>query len=340
MSNQKHTTLFDDLQDPKTHVRKHPYPEDVAVLSRLKHARRFMLDEQASLLVDLLCRTNPKELLRILQVAAPPARTTWVEMYQPGVKRSGSGALLYKFGALVQTGEEGGTLSITQTSHVAGVSTPDTLHRPLPGTARFDGPEQLRTAMLSSIFTVALDGAPYKKLGAAKTAAIWGFEPDTEGLAGLDGRIRVPGNAELVDLKNLSLLSIFLRATVVSLAVLNSVPTVMVESRPRGLRLVKGQMRPYADRTTVSLNIPKRVRAHRAYALKQINKEIHRKRLHEVRGHYRHVSHKPQAPGWTAGINPITGEPCWRKSIAPHLRGDPNLGVLEAPVTMVHGPRA
>ncbi len=315
MSNQKHTTLFDDLQDPKKAIhRTENYAlRHAALLSGLKHARKYVLDTPASLLVHRLAYATPKELLRMLQVALPPAKTTWVEL-ETDSEAPGT------YGALV-------TSSLCGDTFTATITLRDRLYQ---------------HTVLPTKFVVSLGSALVISGDVPGAGNVWGFAEGTDGLAGLEGRAYVDApRVHPNDLNGLrASLPVFLRCVVAALAMLNSVPTVMVESRPRGLRLVKGQMRPYADRTTVSLNIPKRVRAHRAYALKQINKEIHRKRLHEVRGHYRHVSHKPQAPGWTAGINPITGEPCWRKSIAPHLRGDPNLGVLEAPVTMVHGPRA
>ena len=96
-------------------------------------------------------------------------------------------------------------------------------------------------------------------------------------------------------------------------------------SKPRTVMLFQ-QPRRLCTPSIIRIDVPKRVRDPGAYVLKMA-REGTRKRLHDVRGHYRHVT-RPPATAHAAGS---PWEPCdggWRRWIDNHERGDQSLGDL------------
>lgn len=119
------------------------------------------------------------------------------------------------------------------------------------------------------------------------------------------------------------------------LAMLNTIAFVDEEARPPGQQLIGGTSRPYLTRCAAKVVVPRRIRRVTKWALDEMRAAAARKRLHEVSAHYRHLRHKPLTDGWVEVE--IEGETYWRKRIDQHLRGDPDLGVVEHDVTLVKG---
>ncbi len=129
-----------------------------------------------------------------------------------------------------------------------------------------------------------------------------------------------------------------LRVAVAMLSMLNSVAAIEDATRPPGGRLLRGAVRPYLSRAPVTITVPKRIKKVVDWARREVREACARKRLHEVRPHYRHLQQQPATPGW-AEVS-IDGKTYWRKRIDGHLRGDPDLGVVEHTHTVVKGPKA
>jgi hypothetical protein len=125
-----------------------------------------------------------------------------------------------------------------------------------------------------------------------------------------------------------------LRLAVAALAILNAVAEIGAEVRPPGLIRGSGDLKPYVPRRLVTVRVPKH-RSPLSFARSRIL--AHHKRLHEVRSHWRHLGHEPRASGWER--IEIDGRTLWRKSIAKHLRGNPDVGVVEHDGARVAGPR-
>jgi hypothetical protein len=131
-----------------------------------------------------------------------------------------------------------------------------------------------------------------------------------------------------------------LRYAVAVLSLLNGPATL--HEPPQGSKgqrtLIHGRSHRLCTPTIIRIEVPKRVRDKSGYVLKAA-REGAKKRLHEVRGHWRHVDHCPataHAPdsGWEKGPD---GR--WRRWIAEHERGDETLGDLRGRVTVLTNPR-
>lgn len=322
----------------------------------VKRAHKYVLDDAATVLACQLSNSAPEQMLKMLGAARPPFPVTWVELpakvmldargyignpswTEQQIFAADNRSPAARVGILIIEKED--LIAIYLIEHG-------------------DDPPHHFTWPVS--FLLALEGRPWMEedLAGRKVSrddlislagAFWGYSP-SPAVAPLIGRAtarppepRDPSSkAELAAVIEMTETSVretagITRMAIAVLAMLNSVPIVETEFRQTGMRLLKGAMRPYSLCTTVSLNIPRRVRRIEGYARKAIGAAAARKRLHEVRTHYRHLPRRPLAPGWTEAIGP-EGEVCWRKPIKGHLRGDPDLGVAEPKTTIVHGPRA
>lgn len=170
----------------------------------------------------------------------------------------------------------------------------------------------------------------------------WGYETTVPGLSSLCGHAVATVHPSIVKpeirQKLISVMSHelagFVRVTLTALAMLNSPATrVGPPVRPAGRFVAAGGTHPYRPRRMVELALPKTVHDPVKYLEKTL--ATHHRRLHEVRAHYRHLPRQPNAPGW----EPITigNETLWRKAIARHLRGNPDLGVVEHEGVLVKG---
>jgi hypothetical protein len=128
-------------------------------------------------------------------------------------------------------------------------------------------------------------------------------------------------------------LSGVVRMALAAIALVNG-PTLRVPEKPASPRvLVRGKSVPAREREVVTLHLPKRVKDRTAYILRTV-REGCKRRLHQVRGHYRYLAREPKAAGWQRVE--IAGETYWRKWIAAHERGNAELGtVREAKATIL-----
>jgi hypothetical protein len=124
-----------------------------------------------------------------------------------------------------------------------------------------------------------------------------------------------------------------------SITTLLNLPTMTVigqPKRPLGRYVGQGgKTHAYLSRTMVDMALPRTRQGSPTSLLKLIDDHHRRYRLHEVSAHYRHLRHEPKAQGWEK--IEIAGATYWRKAIAPFLRGDPDLGVVEHEAHRVHG---
>lgn len=356
--------LADDFMDQRLCTMQHSVVADTneELRSYLRTARKYVLDDEATRLASNLSCSSPEQVARMLEVAVPPANVTWIEMPSAvmlDARRRAKdtagfteaqeaymdrrpadcriGLLIIQDPGLHKDGNVWGLYAVEHGDTVA---------------EHFTWPIG---------FMVATEGRPFlpdesHDLGPLTeefmTAKVWGYHETAPALKVLNGRgfvimpstySRTERTKELVDgiaATAMQELSGITRLAVACLAMLNAVPVIETEGRPPGSRLLKGgRTAPLYARSTVSLSIPRRVRAKEAFARRAIAAEVKRKKLHEVRPHFRHLTRKPAQDGWTQAIHPLTLQPCWRKKIDGHLRGDPELGVVEHRTTIVHGPK-
>lgn len=122
-----------------------------------------------------------------------------------------------------------------------------------------------------------------------------------------------------------------MRYAIALLALLNGPATLHEGKRAATPRtLIHGKSHLLATPSIIRVEVPKRVRDPNGYVLKQTQEGI-KKRLHEVRGHWRVVARCPATAYGSDGswerIETDKG-PRWRKWIANHERGDAALGDL------------
>lgn len=164
---------------------------------------------------------------------------------------------------------------------------------------------------------------------------IWGYTRGID-LGPLKDRARVtlhhtalkhPNGGQLIA-ATLSELAGVLRLTMSAMSLLNTVAEVGPSLRPEGHRIgAGGHTRPYLPRALVRLEVPRRVRDPVRWAT-QAAKEHAGRRLHEVRAHWRYLRREPARGSWER-IEMEDGRVLWRRPIAQHLRGNPDIGVVE-----------
>lgn len=356
--------LADDIMDPRLNIMKDQAGLNPMIARYVQQARKFVLDEQATVLAARLSCAMPGEVGRMLKVALPPAELTWIEMptkVMQVARNMETGRQLsaqeqdhiFSLNDSAKTGllihHKGDMLHIYVIDHAEGLAFPRYMPWPVCYDVALEGTPFIE--VMKQDIDVLLTCWPTIEAAMTNVAGVsWGYDETQIDVSPLVGRASarqafVAGSmadgsvkAELI-VEVLKQLSGITRLAVATLAMLNSVPVVYAEGRATGGRLLKGGLKPYFEAKTASLAIPRRVRRPVEFARRAIALEVKRKRLHEVRGHYRHLGRKPKASGWVEGINPLTGERCWRKPVAPHTRGDPQLGKVEPKTTIVHGPK-
>lgn len=297
-------------------------PYDVAVARDvISRAKRYVFDQAAADMASALAGLPPLQLAKLLDACKPASSPVWIEMpvhemfndFEHGPSPGGRCALLAEWAT------DGGTHCML-------------IHHLEPPVVRW----------WPSGFLMAHEGKPYLKSATAYTDelknGLWGFdyEPGT-----LHGRAKITLHPTVVrqHKKNGEMVTIpagWTRFAIAALTILNSRSVEVSEPvRPAGQRLIGGKSRPYASLIPLRISLPRRVRNRAAYLAREAIAEHARRCLHEVSPHYRHLTHQPKTPGWLPVE--IDGTIYWRKRIEAHLRGDPDLGVVEHDVTMVHG---
>jgi hypothetical protein len=165
---------------------------------------------------------------------------------------------------------------------------------------------------------------------------LWGYGPDIDmkplhRFAWAEPDSRVPLDVGVAALRETQGV---LRYACALLSLLNTTATLHDGPKPKNPRiLLRGGTHRATTPSIVRIEIGSRVKDRESYVLKHAREGV-RKRLHEVRGHYRHSARQPlsaHAPGsaweqWEGG---------WRIWIAHHERGDESLGDLRHRTTVL-----
>jgi hypothetical protein len=325
-----------------------PLRRDVTAFLGQRGCERYAFDDAASDMVGRMGAQLPEKMRALLGIAKPACDLLWIEWNHGPVRRAGVEAGVFEFddaeseyvrrmGVLVEVIDEGKKLSFTfaqENDPVRALS--ELMYWPLGYMVSLDG----------TPLNVSDEGAVTAASRNDITRLIWGFggRPSMAPVRGLAAIFVTPGALELRRIDHAIVdaairqatndLMGALRLAVAALAILNAVGEVGGEVRPPGLIRGGGDLKPYVSRRLVTVRVPKH-RSALSFARSRIL--AHHKRLHEVRSHWRHLGHEPQAPGWERVE--IEGRTLWRKAIAKHLRGNPDLGVVEHDGARVAGPR-
>jgi hypothetical protein len=355
-------TLADDVLDARL------LPKAVSFDVRrdrelVRQAKRYVFDEAACRLATrILARPDPPPYLRFLENAEPPSDVTWIETSawteQDEIRR------------LAREHPEWGMASLGDAHPSDRTGWLFSREPGSPILQVFTWMHSMEGAVVTFplYHLVALEGAPFRQLkegeftpdpsgqgvlvGARQgrlseldqAAVTWNCELRPDFAKPMVGRGRIVSRLDMIGNVPADRFNWFARNAsrglpfaILYLSMLNSVAIVdEAATRPAGSRLVGGSSRPYLTRQVATVVIPKRIRRPVDWALREMREAVSRKRLHEVSPHYRHLTHAPKAPGWVEVE--IEGVTYWRKRIAAHLRGNPDLGVVEHDHTVVRGP--
>jgi hypothetical protein len=360
-------TLADDIQDPRNDLSPNlPASELTRDRQAIAQARRFVLDHDAALLAVNLATTDPKGCLDLLANAEPGQEYTWIEYPQraialktlamaslendtPEVELEAEILKLARIPAPCREGilvrNQGGSLYIHRFLHA---DAPTFGIFPIGWRVALDG--KITAGDVGDHEDTGSGTVVWAARGArpphTQAAIIWGYDrnADESRMKPLTGRAcgtthpRFMGALEASDANRANRAQAgHLRVALAMLAMLNSVATIEETTRPPGGRLIRGAVRPYLSRAAVTITVPKRIRKVVEWARSEVRAAGARKKLHEVRPHFRHLKAQPRTPGWLEVQ--IGGETYYRKRIDGHLRGDPDLGVVEHSHTVVRGPK-
>lgn len=302
------------------------------IASAVKAAERYELDEATVKLIVNLSNANPDVIRRYIDLAWPAAPLVWIEFP--------SHAMLEERRRIHGAPWD---YVIRQPNARTGMAIDCR-----PGHMHINCIEHDETC--KGIFPWPMGYKVYREPDRRQTlknvGEVWGYLPDVKKLDVLRGygwaSLHPDVMEDITESERLvehmyKELAGFVRLTITALALLACPATAIGPPvRPRGRFVAHGATHPYRDRRYVTLALPKTVREPVRHVERML--ATHHKRLHEVRAHYRHLRHRPSTPGWEQII--IGNEMYWRKSIPRHLRGDPDLGVVEHPDgTHVRGPK-
>lgn len=358
-------TLADAFKDPKLAIDYFKVGPPGMKYSRLRslaaQAKMHVLDDEATILAAELAHASVESMLRILKLAIPKNQYSWFELpantlmrvrqqqnsVQSIVSRPESARMCifvewfaeerYFVCHCIEHDQEGsGGYFVWPVAYRVSVDGPVLLRK---GDSNIVIDSATKTAKL-------VDEIEHENLTIEQASYVWGYDSSKHDLTPLIDKAICEVPADYAPYIKLPVIKMsiremqgFTRLVCAILAMLNAVPVVEVTSRPKGQRLVGGASRPYVERTTISVNIPKRVRMRRAFAERAIAREVKRRKHHHVDPHFRHLEHKPKAEGWQACITPW-GTPGYRKLVRDHWRGDKDLGKVAEKTVIIHGPRA
>jgi hypothetical protein len=345
-------TLADDFMNPALNALK-SLPIHPRRIQAVKNARKYVLDDNATAVASQLCSSLPGDIGRMLNLFLLPAQTTWVEMPSAAMHMHRCNSKWFdehaahpeaKTGLLFQRFDDVNEIVITVVEHANDGDFPGYIMWPLDYALHVDN-----TSFFDNDVHGRLVADPNtEEASQIVTAMVWGYDEKLADMSPLVGKaiahtanleeMLSPEELETLSFNTMKELSGALRLAVATIAMLNAVPIVYTENRATGVRRMQGGIKPYFVTSTISLTIPKRVRKPVDFVRRAIASEIKRKRLHDVRSHFRHLEHKPKAEGWVEGIHPGTGKLCWRKPVKEHTRGDAQLGRVISN-TVVIGPR-
>jgi hypothetical protein len=304
---------------------------DSTPLAKIAHrAERYVLDEQTTRMLVRLANCWPRRMKQVMEIAWPAAPDVWIEwpsfaMLDERRKIQGPD---WEFTLRQPEASTAALIALRDGHmHINCIEHDETCRGVFPWLVGF------------KVFKEPRDDQPLDD-----ACAVWGYTRTTPGVESMRGYAIPSLHPDLIaetrkrDMQKIMIneLAGFVRVTLTALALLASPATLLGPPvRPRGRFVGKGgATHPYQPRRFVELALPKRVRNAQAFVERTLTTQ-HRK-LHEVRAHYRHFKYQPNAPGWEP--IEIEGEKLWRKPIARHLRGDPDLGVVEHAGVHVKGP--
>lgn len=330
-------TLADRFRDPRSVA---PQLDDAVVRSAMLRADRMVVDDAAVRLAVTLAISAPREMRRMLDQIEFPAQPMWLEWSS----RTMLQARLAE-GTLISPEEADSRDPAAKTGLLImpGLDNARELHSWCVEDADAESAKIAGEIMLWPIGITLYQ--PQDRRSESKGGnMIWGYGDDVD-VAPLSGRaayLVTQSKERLLGKDGVATaaheLSGWSRMTVAMLAMLQTVTIAGEPTRVPGSVRLGGRLQPNLSTRHLSLQVPHRIRNVPAYARRRLHEEAtFRKRLHEVRAHYRHLDHQPRAPGWAPIL--VEGQTLWRKRIAGHLRGDPSLGVVEHDVTVVHGPK-
>ncbi len=315
-------SLADDFTNPRNMDMQDPWNAATAA-QVVGQARRYVFDAAAANMAADLAALPGRQLAKLLDACEPASQTVWIEMpadglfeHMPDAPRDFTGA---KCAVLAQVKEN-------HCTHIMLV------HHMEPPMVRW----------WATGFMVSHEGAPFRKhvdtYSDTLQPCLWGVAYDP---GPLHGRARLTLNHSVARHyqatgEGVKVPGGWTRFGIAALAILNSRTIEVSEPvRPSGGRLIGGRTRPYHSMTPLVLSLPGRVKKRVEYMARAVAAEHARRKLHEVRPHWRHLSRRPRAAGWQE--IEIDGATWWRKRIDAHLRGDPDAGVVEHSHTVVHG---
>jgi hypothetical protein len=337
-------TLAERFRDPKNdgevwlarELGQH-VPDNSHVRKLVLQAKRYVMDDDALKLAVDVSESWPRAVLHQLDAIEMPAPSVWIEFSSKTLT-----AQRLKYGTLED----------------APPDRPDTARCGMLIATRDDGmiqtwciedgdPDEFgaREGMIVAwplSYAISLTGPHESQRGRAGwTGLCWGYGSETEDLELLAGRAWPTMDPSFMRLFNeagaaklMKELRGWTRLTVSMLALLSTVASIQEVPRPPGQVRLGGLMRPRLKTDRLVIYVPRTIRKPVPWAQKIIRQSAqHKRRLHEVSKHWRHLERMPAAPGWEPVL--IGNKWMWRKEIAFHLRGDPALGVVEHRETFV-----
>ena len=338
-------TLAERFRDPKNdgevwlarELGHRHVPDNNPVRRFMLEAKRYVMDDDALRLAVDLSESMPRQVLHQLDAIEMPAKSVWIE---------------FSSAALTKQRLKYGTLEDVPADRPDTARCGMLIHEREPGLIQTwcieDGdPDEFkaRDGMIVAwplSYAINLPG-PVEMHRAPKdfNGIVWGYGQLADDLQVLDGRAwptmdpsykRVFGESGAR--KIMYELRGWTRLTVAMLALFSTVATIEEVPRPEGHVRLGGMVRPRLKSDRLVIYVPRTIRKPVPWARKAIHRAAqHKRRLHEVSRHWRHLEKRPSAPGWEPVL--IGNKHMWRKEIEAHLRGDPNLGVVEHRETYV-----
>jgi hypothetical protein len=302
--------------------------DSTTLIPGVKRATKFVLDDDATRLVADLSNQAPKDIAAMLTAAWPASQETWIELpcetlIQAREKFHGQG-WRDAIGAKPRPSHHRLAIYVHPSSMSADAMVINCVEHDDEDIGVMAWPAGFVFYKEPQRISLAAEEDWGRKL--------WAYGPSID-IRPLYGRaalsVHPAFNAER-EMKFLDgavhELRGFLRLAIAALAAINTIAEISPPTKGEGRFIGRGGTTHARQAAAfVTLRLPHRVKDVKAYARRQF--VAYHKRLHEVRPHYRHLKHNPLSEGWEA-IETHLG-PRWRKVIQGHLRGNPDLGVVE-----------
>ena len=310
------TTLADRFRNVTTH------PKGIKsefLIASLQRAKRYVLDDKATVLAVDLSHSNPRHMADMLETLTLLHDDIWFEMPSQTLLKAKAHFSPHKS----EDRPKDARTALLISRHNTGLK----LWCIEDSSDSLDG----TTFAWPISFDIAQAGTFTSFMAPDATQEAWGYLPTAGSLNRLLGSCQITAHPSFAarlgsdgihsmaqELSGLPRLAIAL------LTMLTHVADISPAQRPQGLVRHNGTLTNKLSTHTLTYRLPKRIRNPLAYVRGQV--ASHHKRLHEVAPHYRHLTYRPSTPGWEPVI--IADSTYYRKLIPPHLRGNPDLGVV------------